>query len=224
VKNFSSLAFAAVLFAGGALANGFDESTLKAYLERETASIPGRVEVSVGDIDPRLRLMTCARTEPFLPPGARLWGRATVGVRCVEGAKWTTYVPVQVRVFGPTLVAARPLPAGKVVEEEDQRVAEVEQTREAPGLIADPVDVRNRVLARAFAPGQPFRASDLRARPAVAAGESVRVVHQGQGFTVSIEGRALTGATDGQAVRVQTDSGRVLTGVARPGRVVEIGS
>ena len=74
MKNFSSLALAAALFAGGALANGFDESTLKAYLEHETAAIPGRVEVSVGEIDPHMRLMPCARTQPFLSPGARLWG------------------------------------------------------------------------------------------------------------------------------------------------------
>jgi flagella basal body P-ring formation protein FlgA len=222
VKNFASLAVVAAFAAGSALAANVDSSTLKGFLDKETAGIAGRVETSVGEIDPRLRLAPCARVEPFLPPGARLWGRGMVGVRCAEGAKWTTYVPFQVRVFGPALVAARAVPAGKVLDDEDLRVAELELTRESPGLIADPLDTRNRVLVRALAPGQPLRATDLRGRPAVAAGEPVQIMHVGAGFTITMEGRALAGATDGEPVRVQTDSGRVLTGTARPGRVVEV--
>ena len=52
------------------------------------ALAPGavRVEIEPGRLDPRLRLAPCERIEPYLPPGARAWGRSRVGLRCVQGA------------------------------------------------------------------------------------------------------------------------------------------
>jgi len=205
-----------------ARAASLDEGALRTYVQRALARVDGRVEVTLGEIDPRRQLAPCTRAEPFVPAGARLWGRSAVGVRCVDGATWTTFVPLEVRVYGPALVAARSLPAGKLVEAEDYRVAEVELTREATGVLTDAADLRDRVVARPVVAGQALRADHVRVRPAVGSGDIVRIVHQGAGFAVSTEGKALGAATAGQTVRVQTDSGRVLSGVATPGRVVQV--
>src|SRR5437867_13048141 len=59
---------------------------VRLYLDERAAFPGGEVEISVGEPDPRLTLAPCARYEPFLPPGARLIGRTSLGVRCVEGA------------------------------------------------------------------------------------------------------------------------------------------
>src|SRR4029079_11688804 len=72
-----------------------------------------RIEVEVGRLDARLKLAPCARIEPYLPHGTRLWGRSQIGVRCAEGpSRWNVYLPVIVHVRGRALVAARALPAG----------------------------------------------------------------------------------------------------------------
>ncbi len=215
-------AMAGGLAAGAVAAGPLDPAPLRLFLDDATAGMPGRVEVSVGELDPRLALAPCARVVPFLPTGVRLWGRAHIGVRCVEGATWQAYVPVHVRVFGPALVANRALAAGESIGDADFELAEVELTREPPGLLSNPRGLQGKVIGRNMRAGQPLRADFLRARPVLGAGENVRVVYEGQGFQVSTEGKSLGAAGEGEPVRVQLTGGRVLTGVARPDRTVEV--
>jgi hypothetical protein len=40
---------------------------------RQSGANPLRMEVAVGELDSRLRLAPCARIEPYIPVGARLW-------------------------------------------------------------------------------------------------------------------------------------------------------
>lgn len=210
--------------ASGALASA--EREVRAFLEREVqtaaASFPGRIEITLGAIDPRRNLPACERVEPFLPPGARLWGKGNVGMRCKSGAAWTVFLPIDVRIYAPALVTARALAAGQTLEAADIRIEEVELTREPPGALSDPAAIEDRVAARALQPGQVLRGEHLRTRPVIAQGDMVKVVYVGPGFSVASEGKALAAATAGQPVRVQMDSGRIVSGTAREGRRVEM--
>ena len=49
-----------------------------------TNGSPLRMEVQMGQLDSRLRLAACARVEPYLPAGSRLWGRTRLGLRCLR--------------------------------------------------------------------------------------------------------------------------------------------
>ncbi len=196
---------------------------LKLYVENAAGAIAGRVEVSIGQIDPRVDFAACRRLEPFLPQGARLWGRAWVGARCTDGPAITAYFPVHVKIFGRAIVANRAFPAGISLNSSDVHDEEVELTREAPGALADLAAVGDKVLARPLAAGQMLRPEYFRARPAVAPGDTVKLVYAGSGFTVSTEGRAIGAALEGQPVRVQTASGKTLSGTARAGRIVQLG-
>lgn len=211
---------------GAALASSALQESVRLHVLREAATAAGgtqsRIDVAVGDVDSRLQLAPCARTEVFLPAGARFWGRAFAGIRCIEGASWSINLPVTVRVFGPALVAAKALPAGSLVQADDLKSAEVEWTRESQGVVTTAAQLEQRVLARAVATGQPIPLNALRTQQAVGQGEPVRVIGRGQGFSISAEGVALGSASAGQTVRVRTDAGKVLTGVARTGRLVEV--
>lgn len=198
---------------------------LKMFLNAETTGLPGRVEVTVGVLDERLRLAPCPQMVPFMPTGARLWGRSLIGVRCQEAAGnpgWSVLIPVEVKVFGQALVATRPLPAGEAPAPDAMELQEIELTRHAPGVIIDLATIGDGIMARTLAAGQPLRREHLRARPVITAGEMVKLVASGSGFSVTSYGKALNAGADGQTVRVQADSGRTMTGVARPGKVVEI--
>ncbi|MDT3677581.1 MAG: flagellar basal body P-ring formation chaperone FlgA [Burkholderiaceae bacterium] len=180
-----------------------------------------RVEVQVGTLNRAMRLAPCARIEPFLPPNARLWGRGFVGVRCAEGASWSTMIPVTVSVFGPALVANLPMPPGAIPRAEDFRIEEVDWTR-ATGLpVSDPSWLAGRSLGRPLSAGQVLRANDLRIPQTIAAGDPVRIRMVGSGFSVSASGFALAGAGEGQSLRVRTETGRMLVGTVRE-RTVEI--
>jgi flagella basal body P-ring formation protein FlgA len=198
------------------------QDALRQFADRELDSAAGEMEVTIGDIDPRLTLAPCARYEPFLPPGTRLWGRATLGVRCLEGANWVVYVPIQVRVFAPALVAARALPRNHTIGPDDVRIERLELT-----AIANPVVTANEPyagerLTRAVSPGEPITRTILRTPPVVQPGDPVRVVIGGRGFRITADGKALTTGSDGQTVQVALAGGRMVSGVARQGGTVEV--
>lgn len=176
---------------------------------------PGvRVDIQVGQLDSRLRLAPCQRVDAYLPAGTRLWGKTRIGLRCADGpTKWNVFLPITVKVYGKALVATVPLPAGAVVAGTDLIQAEVDLAEEASVAMMDANLVVGRTLARAINPGQSLRQAHLKARQWFAAGETVKVVALGSGFSVAGEGLALTPGVEGQPARVKTESGRVLTGM-----------
>jgi len=201
-----------------------DEDALRAFVAQQVAANGAQVtrfDVQVGVVQTG-GLAPCRRTEPFLAAGARLWGRGSVGVRCTEGATWSVLVPVTVRGWGPALVAAAPLAAGTSPGEADVREQEIELSREHGTVVHELAQVRGRSLSRALAPGQPLRLEQFRATLVVQSGDPVRLRIVGTGFAVSASGQALGQAAEGQPVRVRTELGKVLTGVAREGRTVDV--
>lgn len=193
---------------------------LRQFVER-SAGTAGRVEVTVGQLDPRIQLAPCGRIEPFLLPGVRLWGRASIGVRCIEGANWSVSLPVTVSVFGRALVANAAMAAGATPAETDFRLDEIDLTREPGTLVTEPTQFANRVLARPMAAGQALRADYLRIPSTIVAGDPVKVRVVGDGFSIAADAIALAPAGEGQPLRVRTENGKILSGRVRD-RIVEI--
>ena len=182
-----------------------------------------RVEVSVGELDARLRLAPCERIEPHLPEGTRLWGRSRIGVRCLNGAvKWNVYLPVTVKVFGTALVARHPIAGGATISAADLALAEVDLAEDASAAVASAELAAGRTATRPLKAGQSVRLSHLKPRQWFAAGATVTVVAQGDGFSVSGQAQSLGTGTEGVPVRLRTDSGRVLTGIATGDHRVEL--
>ena len=171
-------------------------SEVSRLLRQQTISLPGEVSIQVGEFAADNALPPCVQLEAFLPPGARAWGRVSVGVRCLAPSPWSAWVPAEVRVKGLYLVTTGPLTAGQLIGPGDIR-------REAGELTA-------------------LAASHLRLPPAVVQGQPVKVVTRGGGFQVTNDGTALSTAGDGQAAQVRLGSGQVLRGTARSGGVVEV--
>lgn len=187
------------------------------------ADKPLRFEVQVGALDPRLKLAPCQRIEPYLPPGMRLWGKARIGLRCTQGAKaWNVYLPITVRVFGQALVAALPLPAGATLREDDLRMAEVDVAEDNATVVTNASLAVGRTLTRPLIAGRGLRQTDLKPRMWFAAGDSVKVLASGPGFSIAGSGQALTPGIEGQTARVRTDNGQIVTGTPVGTRVVEL--
>ncbi len=178
------------------------------------AQSPLRMEVSVGQLDERLRLSPCARIEPFLPAGARLWGRTRLGLRCLEGVtRWSVFLPVTVKAFGPAWVLTGDVPSGSMLSEADATEMEVDWAAENAAIVADPALWVGQVASRPLKAGQALRQPMLRAPQVFQAGAQVRISAQGQGYAISAVGQALAAGSIGQTVRIKMHNGKVLTGV-----------
>jgi flagella basal body P-ring formation protein FlgA len=183
-----------------------------------------RVEVNVGQLDPRLRLAPCQHVEPYVPDGLRMWGKSRIGLRCTQGpTKWNVYLPITVRVFGTALVASNGLQAGALLGKDDLAPAEVDLAEDSSPPVVNADLAVGHTLTRAVKAGQSLRVSHLKPRQWFAAGETVTVMAQGDGFSVAGEAEALNPGIEGVPVRVRTDSGRVLTGLPVGERRVELG-
>lgn len=215
------------LFSAAALAASEEDSAslrkiAEAYIARQLSDLPGQATATVGAIDTRLRLPKCAHAEGFLPPGIRLWGNATIGIRCQEPSAWTIYVPVIVKITGPIVTTVRPLAQGHVLTAGDIAAQPADLTQLPAGVITDVDQVIGKSLSSGVPAGQALRADLLRAPQVVKTGQTVRIVAQGGDFQVSAEGKALGNASSGQSVSVRTPSGKVVSGVVKADGSVEV--
>ncbi len=181
---------------------------------RAGAAGVSRVEVSLGQLDPRLRLAPCQQVEPYLPNGVRLWGKSRIGLRCTRGATpWNVYLPITVKAWGRALVATAVLPAGSVLAASDLAQAEVDLAEDNSMALDDTALAVGRTLLRALLPGQSLRLAHLKPRQWFAAGDTVQVLARGDGFSAASVGEAMNPGVEGQSVRVRTEGGRVLIGM-----------
>jgi flagella basal body P-ring formation protein FlgA len=220
-----ALALAAALTPPTALAQQAPapvEAAARALLERETAGLPGDIELEVGTLDPTNRLPACAELEAFLPSGVQPRGRINVGVRCNSPVVWTVYLPAQVQVITNYVVTREALRRGQIIGPGDVALERGDIAALPDSVLTDRARAIGVHAAQSVAAGQPLRADMLRLPPAVERGQTVRVVGAGTGFSVSGEGRALNRAGDGETVRVRLANGQIVSGIARAGGIVEM--
>lgn len=192
-------------------------------LKQASGAQPWRIEVVLGQLNPRLKLAPCQKVHTYMPQGSRMWGRTRVGLRCEKGAvHWHVFWPVTVKVWGQGLVATAPLQPGVPVQAGDVQLAEVDLAADAspPLLLAD--DVVGRTVIRAIQPGQSLRHDDLKARRWFMAGDPVSLTIRGKGFQIASQGTALAHGDEGRCARVRTESGRVICGQPTGERQVEL--
>jgi flagella basal body P-ring formation protein FlgA len=197
-------------------------ATVEQFLLTQAAGLPGEVSVKVGAVDPRTALAHCPAPEAFLQPGARAWGKTTVGVRCTAPSAWTIYIQAQVNVKADYVAAAVPLAQGQALEQGQLMLVKGDIAAMPNGIITDMAQAIGRTPTVSLAAGTPLRLDTLKSKPVVQQNQAVRLVLNGNGFSVSSEGRAIGTAGEGQVVQVRTASGTVVSGTAKAGGMVEV--
>lgn len=200
--------------------SGSARPAIERFLLGQTAGLPGKVTISI-DTPLSGALPPCEALEPFLPNGARLWGRVSVGVRCNASQPWTRYMPAYIAVVGTYYVAARTIDAGQALTPADAAMREGDLTTLPVSVIVDPAQLNGVIASNRIASGAPIRRELLRGVAVVQQGQNVKLVTQGAGFVISTEGKAMTNAAVGAIVQVKMQGGQLLSGIVRPDGTVE---
>ena len=186
-------------------------------------TVPLRMSVEVGQLNPRLTLAPCGKVEPFIPVGSQLWGKTRLGVRCIDGAsRWTVFLPVTIKAFGPAWVVKNNVQPGTVLTEDDVMEAEVDWAQERSPIMGTPAQWVGQVVSRSLAAGQALRQGMTRPAQVFRAGAQVQLVAQGVGFYITSSGQALTAGYVGQWARVKMDNGRVMSGIVLDERTIRM--
>ncbi|MET3556055.1 flagellar basal body P-ring formation chaperone FlgA [Burkholderia sp. 567] len=195
--------------------------TALAFLQQQIAGLPGKTTATVATAFPR-GLAACTTLEPFQPTGARLWGRTTVGVRCAGERPWTVYLQAKVAVQATYYVAARQIAPGEPLTAADLVARDGDLTVLPLAVITDPAQAVGATALARISAGLPLRQDMLKSAASVSAGQTVRVVAAGPGFTISAEGSALANAAPGQSIRVRMAAGQIVTAIVKDAGTVEI--
>lgn len=189
---------------------------------QQVAGLKGQAQAKAAPLDPRLQLAPCQQMEAFSPAGARPVGSTTVGVRCLTPANWSVLIPVKVSVLTPYVATARQMGPGVPLQVTDITLLQGDLATLPNGTLTDPREAQGKTLKFGLGSGQPIR-RDLLASPLlIQQGQDVKLIIVGQGFSVSVDGKAQGNAAEGQWVQVKTAHGSTLSGMARPGGIVEV--
>lgn len=191
------------------------------FLRQQTAGLPGQVGIAVTAVAPR-GLATCDSLETFLPPGAHLWGRTTVGVRCIGAHPWTLYLQALISVRATYFVASHDIDANQVIAASDLAPREGDLTNLPRSVVTDLSQIVGKASLERINAGLLLRQDMARTISTIQAGQSVKLEVQGAGFSISYEGSAVNSAATGETVRVRTPSGQVVSGVVKDRDTVEV--
>jgi flagella basal body P-ring formation protein FlgA len=180
-----------------------------AYAQTQSRDLPGEVRIEVTAIDRRLKLEPCDKLQAFLPAGAKLIGKTSIGVRCAAQPGWRVFLQTDIKVTADLLVASRPLAQGTVLSAADLSPQRGELGR--PGLITAPQQAIGKTLKFAIGAGQLLRQDMLRAPLLIRQGQTVTLRARGNGFVVSQQGIALNDTAEGEMVRIRTATSQVIT-------------
>ena len=184
----------------------------------------GRSTVKLGQLDSRLRLKTCTSPlEAFMPPGGRVMGNTTVGVRCTADGGWSIYVSARVDVFGPVLIARQPLARGIVVQDSDLELVERNLANLPYGYYSDSQPIAGMLAKRTIAAATVITPQMLQAPKLVKRGQRVTVIAESGALSISTVGKALGDGKSGDTIRVRAEgSQRVVDGVVVSQGVIKV--
>jgi len=205
----------------GPQSNDTIRATAEQFVRQQTAGLPGQIGITVTPVTPR-GLAACDALEAFLPPGAHLWGRTMIGVRCVGAHPWTLYLQVLITVKATYFVASREIAANQVIAATDLTPREGDLTNLPRSVVTDLSQIVGKASLERINAGLLLRQDMARTVAVIQAGQSVKLEVQGSGFSISYEGSALTSAGAGETIRVRTPSGQEVSGVVKDRDTVEI--
>ncbi|MCB1749220.1 MAG: flagellar basal body P-ring formation protein FlgA [Gammaproteobacteria bacterium] len=200
------------------------ERTVRQFVAAGAATA-GDVEISVGRLDPRLRLPRCDETlDTRYPNARRSSGPVSVEVRCNGAKPWSLYVPVTLTRYAEVVVTTRPVARGQVLAPTDLALARRRVDGARADFLAGLNEAAGQVTRRSLAAGAVVGANQLERPRLVRRGDHVMLSSGHGGINVSVKGEALADGGAGERIRVRNlSSERVVEGIVNADGVVVVG-
>ena len=191
-----------------------EHSVLAQLRDEPLARGAARVEVVAGALDSRLALAACGQPIHVAADLSRQQARVNARVSCTAPSPWNLYVPVEIRVYRPVLVATRELRRGEAIGADDVALEERNALAAGAPPLTQAAEVVGHSARRTIAANTALSASLIELPVLVRRGDRLGVSARAAGITVQISGEALGTARLGERVRVRNlQSGRIVDAV-----------
>ncbi|MCO7226164.1 flagellar basal body P-ring formation chaperone FlgA [Pleionea sp. CnH1-48] len=195
------------------------QNTANNFLLSQFDHTQSDVKVTLGKLDPRLRLPTCEQPlEAFMPKGSQLSGNSTVGIRCNGVKSWHIYLQARIDVFQPVVIFKRSLNKGDTISSQDLAFEKrnIKQFRKVP--ITNMKQLVGAQLKRRVIAGE---IAEQKVACAICKGSHLTIEAQSPSMTVAMKGVALEDGYLGKIIAVRNlSSKKELTGTVVAGKKV----
>lgn len=234
VRNFLRIVqlIAALVVAAATFADATNEnlrtgtrSQITAFLDnyaRDSAKRLGagaRVEFDSGSITGNAETRSCPAPLTISAHNQQSPGRVTLLVAC--GNDWSMYVPVDLNIYRPVVVATKPLASGAVIAAGDVELTALEIGQLTGSYLTALDDVIGMGVKRPVTPGRAILVQQLEQPLLIKRGEAVVINAERGELAVKMPGTALTDGRRGELIRIknQTSARVVDARVIAPGHV-----
>jgi len=199
-------------------------SAVEAQLAAARADGAPPAAVTVGRLDPRLRLAACdTPLTTTQAPGARLLGATSVNVRCDGAAPWSIFVPVTIREQREVVIAARALPAGAQLGPDDVALAEMWVGDANAQHLTDLQAAIGKQLQRPVAAGAALPVNGLRSPRAIRRGAAITLALARGPIAVKVAGVALQDGAIGERIQARNNaSRRIVEGIVGADGTIQV--
>ena len=233
ILQYTAAAFALnimVFFSGYVHANDYQShddiaKTAETYLQQQLElSNAGNFEIHMSSMDQRLKLNHCdTPLEATLAPGAKLFGKTTVEVKCTSTKPWKIFVPANLVLYENVLAAARTIIRGEVLGADDLTVVNQKVNSSSKTYFRNAEQAIGFVAKRSIQAGKIITAYMLQAPRLVKRGQQVILLATTPLMEVRMKGQALSDGAKGDVIQVRNvSSKRVVEGVVTGTGVVRV--
>lgn len=188
--------------------------TAETFVLSQSHAVRGRIQVTSGELDRRLRLPACQQPlQAFLPPGGRLQGNTAIGISCPDAKPWKLYVPVRIRIIDRVLVARHHLPRGTRIRADDLVHEERDLAVLNAGYFTAKERLTGKILNQTVAAGKVISPYIIKNPKLVRRGQGVTILAISGSFEIRMKGEALMDGAAGEYIRVKNvKSRRIVEG------------
>ncbi|MET1257250.1 flagellar basal body P-ring formation chaperone FlgA [Aliikangiella maris] len=178
------------------------QNAAKKFLEEmPLAADNPNVEIEVGAIDSRLRLVKCEQPlDIFLPQGVRHRGKTSVAVHCQSPVAWKIIIPATITQYQMAWVVTHRVSPGELLTMQDIQLQKVK----TPHHQRQPLLNKDKILSAN--PRRMMRKGSIIYQDSlclVCRGETVSVSADNEFFSISVEGVALSDAILGETAQIR---------------------
>jgi len=165
-----------------------------------TVELPGPIRIPEG----------AYRARVISPPGVPLLGRVRLQIEFMvdDRPAKSVWVTADIGLYGPVVVARRPIGRGERVGAADVTVARRDRSQFPGDVLGDAAEAEGLFARGAIAAASPIRRQDVAVPPVVHRGDVVLLVAQRAGLRITTPGEVREDAALSQSVRVVNRSSR----------------
>lgn len=193
------------------------------YQRRLTAQYGAESDIrfQILAIDPRLSLADCAQPLDTQAKGRQIGNRLNVQVSCNGTNPWSVYIPVQLQVMRPIVVANRPVARGEILEQSDLSLRRLDSSLLSGAYFHQLDDVVGQQARRTLNANEVIYDHSISAPLVIKRGESVIITAKTGSLLVKMTAIAMSDGRLGEQISVKnSQSKRIVDAlVTAPGQV-----